>query len=265
VTERDREEVVAALLGRHGRTFAEELGIDVARNAPAPLFQLLVAAILFSARIRTTRAVRAARAVLDAGWTTPRRLADAGWERRVGVLNRSGYARYDERTSAMLGDTADHLLSRYDGDLRQLRDAAGRDPGRERELLKACKGLGDVGADIFFREVQVAWDELFPFADDRTLRIADRAGLGGGVDDLRRLVPDDQLPRLLAALIRSANAGDLDAVRAGRDDHVPGAGDVAGLMDASKRQLYEQARRLGVPGRSKMDKRELAQAVARAR
>ena len=31
----------------------------------------------------------------------------------------------------------------------------------------------------------------------------------------------------------------------------------------TKRELYERARRLGVPGRSKMSKRELARAVAR--
>jgi hypothetical protein len=43
--------------------------------------------------------------------------------------------------------------------------------------LKEFKGLGDVGVDIFFREVQVAWQELRPFADRRTLDAAGRLGL----------------------------------------------------------------------------------------
>lgn len=37
----DRQAIVRALLDRHGRTFAEEAGIDVAKNTPSPLFRLL--------------------------------------------------------------------------------------------------------------------------------------------------------------------------------------------------------------------------------
>jgi hypothetical protein len=42
------------------------------------------------------------------------------------------------------------------GDLRRLRAEAGQDPRQERRLLKAVKGLGEVGVDILFREAQVA-------------------------------------------------------------------------------------------------------------
>ena len=84
----------------------------------------------------------------------------------------------------MLGDTAKMLLDKYQGDLRRLRAAAERDPGRERALLKECKGIGDVGADIFCREAQIAWNELFPFADRRALETAGRLGLE---DDAARL------------------------------------------------------------------------------
>lgn len=58
-----RRQIVEALLERHGQTFAHELGIDVAKNTPSPLFRLLVAAILFSARIGHRLAVEAARAL----------------------------------------------------------------------------------------------------------------------------------------------------------------------------------------------------------
>lgn len=78
------ESLVRALLHRYGRTYSAELGIPVGDNTPAALFQLLSAALLFSARIST---------------------------------------------------------------------------------------------DIFFREVQVAWDELFPFADRRALEGAGKLGL----------------------------------------------------------------------------------------
>ena len=151
------DRVLTALLERHGQTYAQELGIDVAKGTPSPLFRLLVASILFSARIGAGQAAKAARALTDEGWTTAEKLAATSWRERVRVLNRHGYARYDERTASMLGDACELLLDRYRGDLRRLRAEAGRDPRQERRLLKEVKGLGEVGVDIFFREAQVAW------------------------------------------------------------------------------------------------------------
>lgn len=210
-----RRQIAEALLARHGRTFAEELGIDLAKGTPAPLFRLLVASILLSARIGHGIAVAAARALQEQGWTTAQKLGGATWAQRVRVLNRSGYARYDESTSRMLGDTCALLLDRYHGDLRRLRDEAGRDPKRERELLKQFKGIGDVGVDIFFREAQVAWDELYPFADRRVLQAAQRLGLGGDAKALARLVDGDgrEFARLTAALVRVGLERDYDGVR----------------------------------------------------
>jgi hypothetical protein len=211
-----KRQIVEALLERHGRTFAEELRIDVARGTPSPLFRLLVASILFSARIGHRIAVDAARALAAEGWTTPEKLGGASWAERVRVLNRSGYARYDESTSRMLGDTCALALERYRGDLRRLREQAERDPRRERALLKEFKGLGDVGTDIFFREAQVAWDELHPFADRRTLQAARRLGLDADARELDRLVRGDarEFARLTAALVRVGLERDYDAVRA---------------------------------------------------
>lgn len=200
--------VVRALLERHGQTYAEELGIRLDRAGPSALFRLLCAALLLSARISADLAVAAARALTDSGWTTPRKLADATWAQRTKVLNRAGYARYDERTSRMLEDAARHLIDAYGGDLRALRDAAGRDPRRERELLKEFKGIGDVGADIFMREVQRTWQEARPFFDDRALGSARRLGLPDDPEELARLAPRGDSARLAAALVRSALAKD---------------------------------------------------------
>jgi hypothetical protein len=128
------------------------------------------------------------------------------------VLNRHGYARYDERTASMLGEACELLLDRYRGDLRRLRAEAGQDPSRERRLLKEVKGLGDVGVDIFFREAQVAWEELFPFVDRRAVQAARRLGL----DPDPWALAGDQDPkafgRLVAALVRTRLANDHDGV-----------------------------------------------------
>lgn len=206
----ERERIVRELLTRHGKTYAAEVGIDIERNTPAPLFQALCLALLFSARIRASIAVDAMRALLDRGWTTAGHMAQANWEDRVEALNRAGYARFDEKTATMLGDAAERMLDRYDGDLRRLRDEADRDPGREREALKQVKGIGDVGVDIFFREAQAAWPELYPFADAKALEGAAALGLPADPEALAEFVAPQDFTRLVTALVRMELAGDAD-------------------------------------------------------
>lgn len=212
----DRRHITAALLERHGITYADELDIDIAQNSPAPLFQLLCAALLYSARISTANATRAIRALFDAGLTTPSKMAKASWQDRVDVLTTHGYKRYDESSASMLGEAAERVLTRYDGDLRKLRHAALHDVGRERELLMEFKGIGPVGADIFLREVQGVWDEVYPYADDRVLSAAHRLDLGRHARDLAALTSRARFPALVAALVRVDLADAFDEVRVRR-------------------------------------------------
>lgn len=67
------------------------------------------------------------------------------------------------------------------------------------------QGFGDVAVSIFCREVQEVWDEMFPFADDRTLKLAGEHGLPDTAAELAKTVDNDkhQFVRLLAALIRA--------------------------------------------------------------
>ncbi len=112
------KEIAQALLKRHEHTFACELGIPVERNTPSPLFRLLYASLLFSTRTNARIAVKAARVLVDEGWVTAEKMASSTWQERGPTLNEAGYARYDERTATMLGETAGMLLDRYSGDLR---------------------------------------------------------------------------------------------------------------------------------------------------
>ncbi len=206
-------QIVERLLERHGRTFASEAGVRLDRNTPAPLFQLLVVSLLVSARISSDIAIAAARALTDAGWTTPDAMLASTWEQRTRTLNRSGYARYDESTARYLEQTATLLVDRYDGDLRRVRDAADRDPAAEHRLLTEFTGIGDVGAHVFLREAQVVWDELDPYVDDRTLETAERLRLPSTAAALRRTVPDvHTFARLVAAIVRSGLASDSDDI-----------------------------------------------------
>lgn len=204
----EAETIIDRLLERYGTLFSAELDIDVQKNTPSVLFRWLCAALLMSARISHDKAIAAARALDDAGWTTAEKMAESRWEDRVRVLNRAGYARYDESTARMLGDTAELLLDAYRGDLRELRDAAGKDPEQQRERLKSFKGIGDVGADVFFRDIQTVWSEHYPFLDDKARSAARRLGLPDTADALAEEVGRARFARLATALVRA----DLDGV-----------------------------------------------------
>jgi hypothetical protein len=209
-----KKAIVTALLDRSGTTFAVEAGIAVEKNTPSPLFRLLCLSLLQSARISSDIAMRAAKGLAKRRWNTAEAMLGSTWQQRVDVLNEAGYTRYQERTSTMLEDTARLLDERWRGDLRRLRDEADRDPETERRLLTKFKGVGDVGVDIFFREVQAAWPELHPFADRRALAGAERLGLGGSAQELARQVAKKDFVRLLAALVRVELADDYDSVLA---------------------------------------------------
>jgi hypothetical protein len=197
------------LLSAHGRTYAQDAGIRL-RNTPQPLYQLLVLSSLLSARIKAEVAVAAARALFDAGMRDPRRMADATWQQRVDALGAGHYRRYDERTATQLGEGAELLLERYDGDLRALRDEVGRRPKSEalaeykRLLREVTPGLGPMGADIFLREVQGVWPEVAPYFDGKTVQGAGRLGLPTTARELAGLADRDHYPALAAALVRSA-------------------------------------------------------------
>lgn len=111
----------------------------------------------------------------------------------------------DEKTAKFLVDNAKLLVDEYQGDFNHLRDSAGRTPKQERVLLKKFSGVGDGGVDIFFREVQLVWDEIFPFADKKALRAARLVGLReGSPHALAALCGNDRTKyvKLIASLVR---------------------------------------------------------------
>jgi endonuclease III len=196
------EALVRLVLERHGLTYAEEAGIQL-EDKPAPLFQLLTLALLLSARISAAVATTTAKELFDAGYTTPQAMSRASWRARVNALGRGGYRRYDERTSTMLGEAADHVIHRWHSDLRRLHTEAGDDPQSLTALLTEFKGIGPVGASIFLREAQAVWPRLYPYADTRVERGAERVGLPPSAQSLARIAhTPEAMAELSAALVR---------------------------------------------------------------
>ena len=194
------------LLDRHGRTYAEEAGITL-RDRPSPLYQLLVLTTLLSVRIKADIAVAAARELFRAGWRTPEKMARSTWQQRVDALGRAHYVRYDESTATSLGEGARRVLDVYHGDLRRMRAEADGDVAALRRALTGFRRIGETGAHIFCREVQVVWPELRPYFDDRALRVAGQVGLPTDPKRLADLVAADDVGRLAAALVRYGLGG----------------------------------------------------------
>jgi hypothetical protein len=190
------------LVQRHGTTFAEEAGIKLADKPSAP-WQLLVLSLLLSARISAGIGISAARELNQAGYRSPKAMREATWQNRVDALGRGHYRRYDEMTATMLGDCADFALDRYGGDLRKLRSEAA-EPDDVAALLQEFKGIGPTGAAIFCREAQGVWPELAPYVDRVAAKGAKRLGLPDSPGRLAALVPDKDLPHLVAGCVRAS-------------------------------------------------------------
>ncbi|MFD5182016.1 endonuclease [Streptomyces sp. NPDC058372] len=195
--------VAAALLDRHGTTYAKEAGITL-KDTPQPLYQLLVLSSLLSARIQAPIAVAAAQALFHDGMRSPRTMADATWQQRVDALGEGGYRRYDERTATQLGEGAERLLVEHGGDLRRVRRDADGDEQALVSGLRETPGLGPAGADIFLREAQAVWPELAPRFDAKALKGAERLGLPKEPKRLARLAGEAGPAVLAAALVRAA-------------------------------------------------------------
>jgi endonuclease III len=208
----DSKQVVRSLLEQAGTTYATEAGIRL-KDQPMPLFQLLTLSMLASKPIDAGIAVSAARELFDAGLRTAEAVLEAHRADMIRAFGRAHYVRYDESSATRLADIAAAVRDDYGGDLRKL--ATGEVPGTVR-LLKRFKGIGDTGADIFLREVQLVWPWVRPYFDKRAVAAARQLGLPADPEELGALAKG-KTAELAAALVRVSLDGDLRAeVQQGR-------------------------------------------------
>ena len=90
------------LVRKLGGRFSVALGIDLGSQRAADTFKWFLASLLLGARITSTLAERTYRSFESARLVTPQAILNAGWQRLVDVLDRGGYARYDEKTAIKL-------------------------------------------------------------------------------------------------------------------------------------------------------------------
>jgi hypothetical protein len=146
----------------------------------------------------------ASKEMFAAGATSPRNCCNFNLEDCQRLLRKSGFTRGEDKVALAMQENAGRVMKDFNGDLSRLREVAGRDMEQERSMLKKYRGVGDGGVDIFFREVQLIWDEVYPFADKKALKAARLVGLNEHPHTLASLCSNDRgkYVRLTAALVR---------------------------------------------------------------
>ena len=147
---------------KKGRTYSEELGIDLKRGNDGEIFKWFLASVLFGARISETIAMRTYRAFERYGLLTPERILKAGWDFLVNpVMREGGYVRYDEKTSREVLRNCEMLMGEYGGSLNRLHREARDALDLEMRLLRFY-GVGPVTVNIFLRELRPYWRKSDP-------------------------------------------------------------------------------------------------------
>ena len=181
-----------AMLSAYGVLPLQDLGLDKPNEAtPETILALVLHAMLTSARISHQLAYKSVRAVIEAGYHKLETLKQSTWEERTVVLTEGGYTRYREKTATALGELAEFVEREYKGDLNNLLKRANSSPAKTRKFLQEIKGIGKVGADIFFDTAQNVWPSLAPFIDTRSMKTAEKCGLGKDVNAIWEAVDKD--------------------------------------------------------------------------
>ncbi len=208
-----RKELIEALIEDHGTLYSEEIGANISRDVPQQWFHWLLCALLLSARISADKAIQAAQALKEDGLHKAEAIRDVDRQHLVAVLNRNGYARYDNQGADYIRAAAEMVETDCSDDLRRIRDSAEtRDDILD--ALTAFKGIGKTGATIFAREAQIAWDALYPMLDGASAEQAAKMGLPDDAEDLADAAGSrERFTRLVAALTRVSLDQPSDRVR----------------------------------------------------
>ncbi len=133
--------------------YSEDLGIDLTK--PSGRFKWFLASILFGARISEKIAMKTYKTFEKYNILSPRKILDAGWDELVRRLDEGGYVRYDFSTATKLLNIMKMLKEKY-GSLEKLY-ANSRSTEELKSKLMGFKGIGEVTAQIFLRELRGVW------------------------------------------------------------------------------------------------------------
>lgn len=172
--------------------YSEDLGIDLKK--PSGRFKWFLASILFGAKINEKIAMNTYKTFEKYGILSPEKILDAGWDELVSILDEGGYVRYDFSTATKLLNIMKELKEKY-GSIEELY-AQSKDARNLVERLKDFKGIGDVTAQIFLRELRGLWNIDIPISI-KAKEMAERLNI-----NLKEF-ENEELARVESALVKS--------------------------------------------------------------
>lgn len=168
----DRRLRPAEIVELVGGSYASQLGIDLSSGDSAEIQKWFIAALLFGARISEKIAMNTYREFEHADLLSSGMILQAGWDRLVEILDRGGYVRYDFKTATKLLNVCEALDRQYGGDLNALHACAADTNELIRRVKGLGKGIGDVTANIFLRELRGVWAKANPIPSPRAIEAA---------------------------------------------------------------------------------------------
>ena len=189
---------VRRLVESLGSKFSTGLGINIARDDEKEVFRWFLSSILYGARITERIVTNTFQKFSEKQILTPDKILQTGWDGLVQALDAGGYVRYDFKTATKLLDIMKTLTEKYHGSLTNLHNAASDPRDLERRLKELGKGIGDVTANIFLRELRGVWKKACPLPGDLALEAAenlrlvrlrrrDEVGRGQALKDLEKI------------------------------------------------------------------------------
>jgi endonuclease III len=154
--------VTDLLIKNLGRRYSKILGINLRKGDDDEIFKWFLASVLFGAPISETSVLRTYRCFERRGVLAPEKILKTGWHGLVEILDEGGYTRYDFKTSDKLLEVMGNLIAKYEGSLSLLHEQAVNSSDLEKRLKDLGKGIGEVTASIFLRELRRLWMKADP-------------------------------------------------------------------------------------------------------
>jgi len=154
--------VTEPLVRNFGQKYSEVLGISLGGRDDGEIFKWFLASILFGAPIRESSAVKTYKCFKKYGVLTPQKIIQTGWQGLVDILDEGSYTRYDFKTADKLLEVMGNLVTLCGGSLNSLHQLSLDSIDLEKRLKNLGKGIGDVTASIFLRELRNLWKKANP-------------------------------------------------------------------------------------------------------
>ena len=154
--------LINSLLMEFGPCYSKRLGIALKTKKDNEVFKWFLASILFGAPISENAAIKTYNCFKKYNLLTPKRILETGWQGLVNVLDEGSYTRYDFKTADKLLEVMENLMKNYNGSLNQLHRESLDSKDLEIKIMGLGKGIGEITANIFLRELRGIWEKANP-------------------------------------------------------------------------------------------------------